>query len=185
MNTSAQSALLIVDVQQALFQKSTPVYGAASLLEKINALVQRAHAAGALVVYIQHDDGRALARGSDGWQLHADLRPSAKDLLIEKQHPSAFDGTALHATLQARSVRHLVVTGMVTHGCVRATCLAAHKLGYAVTLAADGHSSYNKDAGGLIAEWNGKLGALGIAVHPAAEILFGSAQLSTAAEVLA
>ena len=64
----------------------------------------------------------------------------------------------------------MIVTGLVTHGCVKATCLGALALGYAVTLAADGHSSYSKEAAPLIEEWNRKLGAAGAQVLPAVQI---------------
>lgn len=176
-----RSALLVVDVQEAMFHKATPVYGAEALLANIKTLAARAHSAGAPVVYIQHDDGRSLVRGSDGWRLHPALQPAAGDLLIEKQHPDAFEQTTLAAELQARAIGLLVVTGLVTHGCVRATCLGAQKLGYAVTLAADAHSSYNKDAAGLIEEWNAKLAAQGIEVTPTAGIaLAGAANPITA-----
>jgi hypothetical protein len=43
-------------------------------------------------------------------------------------------------------------------------------LGYAVVLAADGHSSYSKDAARLIEEWNRKLGEAGVQVMSAAQI---------------
>ena len=66
-----------------------------------------------------------------------------------------------------------MVTGLVTHGCVKATCLGALALGYAVTLAADGHSSYSKDAAPLIEEWNRKLGEAGATVATASQIAFG------------
>ena len=62
------------------------------------------------------------------------------------------------------------MTGLVTHGCVKATCEGALALGYAVMLAADGHSSYSKDAARLIEDWNRKLGEMGAQVMPAAQI---------------
>ncbi len=177
-----RSALLVVDVQDALFHKGTPIYGAATLLANIKTLAARAHSAGAPVIYIQHDDGRSLVRGSDGWRLHLALQPAPEDLVVQKQHPNAFEQTTLAAELQARNIDQLVVTGLVTHGCVRATCLGAQKLGYAVTLAADAHSSYNKDAAGLIEEWNAKLAAQGIAVIPTAEISLAGAANPIAVE---
>ena len=59
----------------------------------------------------------------------------------------------------------MIVTGLVTHGCVKATCLGALELGYAVVLAEDGHSSYSKDAARLVEEWNRKLGEAGAKVR--------------------
>ena len=65
-----------------------------------------------------------------------------------------------------------MVAGLVTHGCVKATALGALELGCSVTLAADGHSSYAKDAAAQIEKWNGQLRQAGAAVVPARDILF-------------
>lgn len=73
----------------------------------------------------------------------------------------------MHAELADRGVGRVVVTGLVTHGCVKATCLGGLELGYEVVLAKDGHSSYSKEAARLIEEWNRKLGEAGAQVVPA------------------
>jgi maleamate amidohydrolase len=52
--------------------------------------------------------------------------------LIEKRYPSAFFGTTLGSVLTYHSVDTLVVTGTVTSGCVRATCLDGFNLNYRV-----------------------------------------------------
>jgi hypothetical protein len=80
---------------------------------------------------------------------------------------------ALRAWLKARGVERLVITGMVTHGCVKNTCLGGLAAGYPVILVADGHSSYSQKAGELIAEWNEKLARQGAQVLSAAEVVFG------------
>jgi nicotinamidase-related amidase len=51
-------------------------------------------------------------------------------------------------------VCELVVTGLVTHGCVKATSFGAIDAGYQVVLVSDGHSNYSKDASELIEKWN-------------------------------
>jgi nicotinamidase-related amidase len=66
----------------------------------------------------------------------------------------------------------VVVTGLVTHGCVQAGCLDAHRLGYRVILPRDGHSNFNRQAAKLVDEWNAKLAEQGIAVIPADEVSF-------------
>jgi hypothetical protein len=45
-------------------------------------------------------------------------------------------------------------------------------MGYRVILAADGHSSFSKDAAKLITEWNDKLQQAGVQVVPTAAITF-------------
>lgn len=167
-----QFALLIIDVQQGLFRKSTPIYKAEELLNNIHSLVDRAHLTGAPVFYVQHSDQKALVKGSQDWQLHSDLHPSAADKIIHKKHGNAFEDTDLGQELNSRDIDSLIVMGLVTHGCVRATCIGAKNLGYRVILVKDGHSSYSKQAAQLIEEWNNKLSNEKVELRLAAEIGF-------------
>jgi nicotinamidase-related amidase len=117
-------ALLVIDVQQGLFARSTPIYHADDLLKNIGTLVDRAHRTGVPVFYVQHSSEKILVEDSDEWQLHPRLRPLKKDRIIHKHHGSAFQDTTLGEELEARRIRRLVVMGLVTHGCVRVTCEA-------------------------------------------------------------
>jgi nicotinamidase-related amidase len=166
-------ALLIIDVQQGLFRKRTPIYKAEELLRNIRTLIDRAHRAGIPVCYVQHSDKKNLVKGSDDWRLHPQLVPLDTDLVIHKHHGNAFQETSLGKELEARNVGRLVVTGLVTHGCVRATCVGARELGYEVVLVEDGHSSYSKQAARLIEDWNEKLGHGIVELRSTQEIDFG------------
>jgi nicotinamidase-related amidase len=166
------TALLVIDVQQGLFRKSTPIYEAEQLLKNINLLVDLAHGESVPVFYIQHSDERTLVKGSQDWQLHPELHPQRMDGIVHKQHGNAFEDTNLDELLKSKNIAHLVVTGLVTHGCVKATCLGACQLGYRVSLVQDGHSSYSKDAARLIEEWNQKLNAQGCGLILTPQIKF-------------
>ena len=76
------TALLVIDVQHGLFRKSTPIFRAEPLLDTITTLVERAHTAGVLVVYIQHASDKVLPFGSAGWQLHPRLHAGEGDLIV-------------------------------------------------------------------------------------------------------
>jgi nicotinamidase-related amidase len=91
---------------------------------------------------------------------------------MEKHHGSAFQDTVLTDWLLAHGIITLVVCGLTTHGCVKATCKDALKSGFRVILASDGHSSYHPKAAALIEEWNMKLGRQGVVVAPAEKIFF-------------
>jgi nicotinamidase-related amidase len=160
----SQTALLVVDVQQAQFHKSIPVYNAEVLLENIRTLIDCAHRSRVTVVYLQHSDHAALIKDSAGWKIHPRLQPSRADCIVHKTHGNPFDGTTLKSHLDQHKIKTLVVTGLVTHGCVRAACLAGQKHGYDVILVGDAHSSFRKDAAQLVAHWNQKLSAAGITV---------------------
>ncbi len=151
------TALLVIDVQRELFERSAPVYKADLLLNNIVALANRAHRAGALVVYVQQSSKSVLRAGSVGWQLHPRLKPLKKDLVIQKTHSSALEDTGLEEALQAQGINRLVVTGLVTNCCVKSTCVDAQRRGFEVLLVADGHSNFRRQADKLIAEWNAKL----------------------------
>ncbi len=165
-------ALLVIDVQNGLFHKSTPIYKAEELLRNIDELTARAHCGGVPVFFVQHSNKRALRQGTDDWQLHSQLHPAATDTILQKRHPNAFEATTLNEALQARNVKRVVVTGLVTHGCVQATCIAARNLGYQVTLVKDAHSNYNKDAARLIEQWHQILGDAGVALKATRAVMF-------------
>ena len=169
---ACSAALLIIDVQRALFERKTPIYRDAELLHNINLVIDKAHDAGAPVIFVQHVNKSFLVEGSDGWQLHSSLTPASSDLVMQKHHGSALQDTSLHQQLQSREINTLVVTGLVTQGCVKATCEAAKMQGYRVILVEDGHSNYHKDAARLVVEWNRKLSEGGIELCAAEDINF-------------
>jgi nicotinamidase-related amidase len=168
--TGCNTALLVIDVQRGLFQKSTPIFDEAALLANLCTLIERAHQAGAPVFFIQHADDHLLVPSSQEWQLHPQLQPAKADVNIHKRHGNAFLKTDLEKQLDALKVGNLVISGLVTHGCVRATCLGALELGYRVILAQDAHSNFSKGAGQVIVEWNAKLNAAGVALQATSEI---------------
>ncbi|GAA4822672.1 N-carbamoylsarcosine amidohydrolase [Actinomycetospora corticicola] len=71
-----------------------------------------------------------FAEGADGGWGELALAPAADDALVVKQHASAFAGTSLAGTLRARGVDTVVVAGVSTSGCVRATATDALAAGF-------------------------------------------------------
>ena len=56
---------------------------------------------------------------------------------LSKQYPSAFFGTSLAATLTANGIDTLIITGVSTSGCIRATCVDACQHGFIPIVVAD------------------------------------------------
>ncbi len=169
--TGAGMALLVIDVQQGLFDRPTPIFHADRLLQVINDLAEQARQAHVPVFYIQHTNNSFLAENSPGWQLHPAICPAPGETVIKKSHGSAFEKTSLEALLDAQGVGRLIITGLVTHGCIKAAAQDAHRLGYEVTLVEDGHSNYHAKAAATIEEWNRTLAEI-VEVKPAAQITF-------------
>lgn len=172
MKTPVKTALLVIDIQKELFEKSTPIHQAGELLDNICALINQAHNALVPVFFIQHSSEKILIQGTEGWQFHPRLKPQTKDYIIQKHHGNSFEKTNLGNELENLGIQQLVITGLVTHGCVKATCLGAQELGYEVILVEDGHSNYHIKAQEVIAEWNKKLSLGGIRLVKTAEVCF-------------
>jgi nicotinamidase-related amidase len=62
------------------------------------------------------------------------LEPKTSEPVIEKSKPSAFFGTPLIAMLNYLGVDSLIITGMVTSGCIRATVVDAFSYNFHVNI---------------------------------------------------
>jgi nicotinamidase-related amidase len=134
------TAVLVIDMQQALCAGALAAHDAPGLLRRINRITRQARQAGATVVFLQQE-GTALAHGSPGWQLAEGLEVEPGDLRVPKATCDAFLRTNLQELLEARHVHRLVVCGLHSEFCIDSTVRRALALGYPVTLATDGHSS--------------------------------------------
>ena len=65
------------------------------------------------------------------------LTPEKDELVITKQYPSAFFGTSLASTLTAMGIDSVLLTGLTTSGCVRASCVDAMSHGFRTAVVAD------------------------------------------------
>ena len=166
-------ALLVIDVQHGLFERSTPIYQAETFLENINTLIDRARQQGDPVIFAQHSNEKMLVKGSDAWQLHPDIQPNPDEIVIHKLHGDAFVETSLEDELQKRNVGIVIITGLVTQGCVRATSLGGLDRGYKVVLVRDAHSTYSKGAAQIIEKWNQALSERGVALIETESVNFG------------
>jgi len=158
------AALLIIDMQVGLFDHK--IYQGQALLDTVCGLAERATRQGAPVIYVQHANKNMLVEGSPAFGRH----PLPGEGSSVKPHGSALEDPPLEAELRAKGIQTLVITGLVTHGCVRATALDALKRGFRVALVSNGHSSYAADAAAKIKEWNAKIGQAGAELWPAGEV---------------
>jgi maleamate amidohydrolase len=63
-----------------------------------------------------------------------EIAPQEGESVVTKRYPSAFFGTELASLLTYHQVDTLIVTGMVTSGCVRATAIDAFSYNYLVVV---------------------------------------------------
>jgi len=140
------AALLIIDVQRGLFDDEPRPYEADAVVQRINELSGRARLHGVPVFIIQHErTSGALAYNGEGWHLQGSLLTQPGDRLIRKTTPDSFLRTPLQEQLDALAVKRVVICGYASEFCVDTTTRRAAALGYAVTLAADAHTTHDKE----------------------------------------
>jgi nicotinamidase-related amidase len=172
-----KSALVVIDVQEAMFQQPTPPHHSAAVVGRIAGLLDRARAEGVPIYYVQHDGGPGddFERGTPSWQIHAPIAPKPGEPIVEKRHPSAFHDTGFDALLKQAGIGRLVICGMQTEYCVDSTCRAAYGLGYKLVLVSDAHTTFDSpilSAARIRNHHNQTLGGSFAECVPAAEVAF-------------
>ncbi len=133
-------ALILIDFAAAYYDPESPLYaGVEDTLAAALELREVARETGVPVIYTtvryhksMKDGGRfaqkvaPLSSFVDGhpWGDWAEgLVPGEDEYVIAKQYPSAFFGTSLAPMLTAGGHDSLLITGLTTSGCIRATCV--------------------------------------------------------------
>jgi len=172
-----KTALLLIDIQQAMFGPDEVCHEPERLLANAAGLLSRARAAGVPVFHVQHceEAGSLFARESAGWQIHPAVAPRPGEPVIEKWASSSFYKTDLDQRLRAAGIGRLVIAGLQTEFCIDTACRVAQSLGYIVTLAGDAHSTMDSPvlkADQIIRHHSRVLSGIVDSVKPAAEITF-------------
>ena len=151
LSPGTRPALLVVDFVQAYLVEGSPLYGGAGCLAALagaRRLLQAAREAGIPVLHtnVEYEPG-----GRDGGVFfrkvpalacfergkHPDLaafapglEPAAGETVITKRYASAFFGTALAPELVSLGCDTLLIAGVSTSGCIRATALDCCQHGF-------------------------------------------------------
>jgi nicotinamidase-related amidase len=91
-------------------------------------------------------DLNLLQRDSDWVKVDPRLQPAAGESVVEKQYASAFFGTDLLQRLRQAGADSLVVTGLTTSGCVRATAVDGLQNDFPVVVVSDAVGDRNLEA---------------------------------------
>lgn len=94
---------------------------------------------------MRETDTRITIRGTPGCELIQDIERQPGDVEVVKKRYSAFFGTQLAPLLERVRCSHLVISGVNTHACVRATAVDAFQMDYKVILALDAIASYDDE----------------------------------------
>lgn len=90
-------------------------------------------------------DPHYTMEGSWGQNFVKELTPLAGEIIVKKHRPDAFVGTDLDLILRSNNIKSVIVTGVVSHGCVEATLRHAVYLDYYVIELSDCVAAHNKE----------------------------------------
>ena len=147
LTPGTRPALIIVDPCEAYTNPESPLYaGVEDAVERMRQVRAAATDAGVpvFITRVAHEaqgrDGGIFTRKVPALRWFRDdspfsgyidgLAPSEGDIEIVKQYPSAFAGTSLAATLASMQIDTLIITGLSTSGCIRATATDSMQNGF-------------------------------------------------------
>jgi maleamate amidohydrolase len=155
-------ALVLVDMIKGFTSSACPLGTDCPEVVAANAELLALFRARELPVFfttvVYHDDNQAsvfrgriealnvLQPGSHWIEVNAALTPLADEPVIEKQWASAFFGTDLDNMLRQAGADSLVVTGLTTSGCVRATVVDGLQYNYPVVVPREAVGDRNPEA---------------------------------------
>lgn len=153
-------ALVLIDFAHAYYDPDCPLYamrdgytGVQDALESALRLRALAHEVGVPVILTEVTYGESGIEGGRFWQKSKPLAsfvrgcktaefaeglvPREDEVIVSKQYPSAFFGTSLAPMLTSMGVDNVILGGLSTSGCVRASCVDSMSHGFITTVVAD------------------------------------------------
>jgi nicotinamidase-related amidase len=147
-------AVVAVDIAMAYLDEDSPLY--AGVEDAVAAAARVIAAARAAGVPVLHTRVRYQKGGADGgvfrrkvpslWVFDEgcplgepapSVAPAPGEVVVVKQYASGFFGTSLASTLRSSGVDTVIVVGLTTSGCVRATALDAMQHGFVPVVVRD------------------------------------------------
>ncbi len=161
---AAETALVVVDMQE-FYVKDVP--SAVAIIPVINRLAAAVREKGGVVAWVKMVAGRNgeslwpiyhdyfftpenaarhrdnLTEGAPGQELRADLDVAEGDLIANKSRFSAFipGKSDLPGMLEARGIRNVIITGMLTNFCCETSARDAMMLDYRVVMISDANAA--------------------------------------------
>jgi len=147
LSPGRRPAVLAIDLMRAYFDPASPLcLPSRDCLASGARVLSAARASGVPVIHTRvqfapdGSDGGVFVRkvraleqlygGGPLSELMPEVAPVEGELVITKQYASAFFGTSLASTLVARGIDTVVLVGVSTSGCIRATGVDAVQHGF-------------------------------------------------------
>ena len=144
-----KTALMVIDVQP-VWMKAYDFWtiDGDDLVSKCEALIEKARAADAPVIYVEHVDEDDMEENTPAEDIATDaaIAPLPGDPVVSKRFGSGFLKTDLDRVLKEQGIGRFVACGLSAYGCVEATVLYGKVYGYDVVVAGDAVAGNNSEA---------------------------------------
>lgn len=147
LSPGKRPALVMVDFVRAYFEPGAELYmGLDSCLHSAARVLEAARRAGILILHTRVSFSEGGVDGGHFFhkvgalkhfvgdtplgQFMPEVMPLGAEVTIVKQYASAFFGTTLASTLSACAIDTVIITGVSTSGCIRATAVDAIQHGF-------------------------------------------------------
>ncbi len=149
-----KQALLVIDMQND-FKKGASAYSCEmftdELVGRVKQLIETCRQKNVPIVYTQHTikadksnaengepaDVRACIMGTEGWKIIKELEPKQNDSIVLKHRADGFYESKLAEALKNLKVESIIVCGVWTNNCVRATAEGAYARDYRIIFVSD------------------------------------------------
>lgn len=156
-------ALILIDIQNGLTKKRT-LHNEKLFFDTINNAIKNYREADSKIIFAQHNN-KQLKYNSTDWEIDKRIDKQEIDIVVQKKHGNAFQKTDLKQILLDNKIKTITIGGLVSHGCVKATCLDGLSEGFEILLLKNGHTNWNKDAESKIAETENELINTGVSLY--------------------
>ncbi len=157
--------LLIIDMQYDFVDKKSPLYvnSCEYIIPNIKAILEKFREKNLPRIFVKRehrksgidiDKGRyelfkkengILVENTMGSQIVEELKPLDNEIVVIKRRFSAFFGTELELILKRLDIKTLVLTGIQTPNCIRATAFDAISYDYDVIVISDATKSKSEE----------------------------------------
>ncbi len=147
MTLSANTALLLIDIQQGLDEPRWGKRNNPDAERNIAALLAAWREKRRPVIHVQHmsqEPDSPLRPELPGNAIKPEARPLPGEPLFQKTVNSAFIGTPLEAHLRAEKIDTVVVVGLTTDHCVSSSARMAANLGFTAIVVSDGTATFER-----------------------------------------
>jgi nicotinamidase-related amidase len=156
----ARTALVMIDLQHGTLGHQLAPYSSDQVVGNCVLLSQEMRNRGGMNVFVHVLLNELLAPPADAPLRKADAPPpppdasqlvpeagvEATDIVVAKRQWGAFYGTELDQLLRRRSIRTIILGGVMTNIGVESTARAAYDCGYEIVFAEDAMSSFSAEA---------------------------------------